>query len=113
MSRKMKYNYLEAALTVLQELGGGPISTKTLITAAKERGLLGNKKWDSNHFSRKVRESKLFDTSVRGRVRLAKNFEPSVEEPVADASLPVKEVLDVEPQKETFPGPTLGGSVAN
>jgi len=104
MGRKAHANYIEAAVAVLQELGGGPISTKTLVAAAQERGLIGDGKWVYHNFSRKVRESDLFDTSARGQISLVQNVEPVAEEPV-----PVVEEAPVaEPQQEDFPGPTLG-----
>lgn len=109
MGRKAHANYLEAALEVLQELGGGPISTKTLVAAAQERGLIGEGKWVYHNFSRKVRESDLFDTSTRGQISLTQNFEPVVEEPVAAAPAPIVEEAPIpEPQEEAFPGPVLG-----
>ena len=113
MGRTAHANYVEAALTVLQELGGGPISTKVLVAAAQERGLVGDSTWVYHNFSRKVRESDLFDTSARGQVSLVQNVEQVIEEPVLE---PVTEapVLEVEPEEEAvFPGPTLGGSFEN
>lgn len=113
MGRKAHANYIEGALAVLQELGGGPISTKTLVAAAQERGLVGDGKWVYHNFSRKVRESDLFDTSVRGQISLI----GPIAEPVVEEIIPVPEVVEapmpepeVEPQPQTFPGPTLGGS---
>ena len=109
MGRKTHTNCIEAALAVLQELGGGPISTKTLVAAAKERGLIGDGKWVYHHFSRKVRESELFDTSVRGQISLTQDIEPVVEEPVAMDSLPVgEEAPETMPEGAAYPGPTLG-----
>jgi len=111
MGRKAHANYIEAALAVLQELGGGPISTKTLVAAAQERGLVGDGTWVYHNFSRKVRESDLFDTSVRGQIRLIQNEEPVAEVELAEA--PVEEAPipepEVAPQPQAFPGPTLGG----
>ena len=109
MGRKAHAKYIEAALAVLQEFGGGPISTKTLVIAAQERGLIGDGKWVYHNFSRKVRGSDLFDSSVRGQISLAQNIEPVVE----DASrLPAdEEVMATEPQPETFPSPTLGSEL--
>lgn len=111
MGRTAHANYIEAAQAVLQELGGGPISTKTLVAAAQERGLVGDGKWVYHNFSRKVRESDLFDTSVRGQISLAVNVAPVVEEPVLEIPEPVANAaLEAEPEEETaFPGPTLGG----
>jgi hypothetical protein len=116
MGRNAHANYIDAAMAVLQELGGGPISTKTLVAAAQERGLVGNGTWVYHNFSRKVRESDLFDTSVRGQISLVQNFEPMVEEPVM--VVPIEDTVEeeafvAEPEEETvFPGPTLGGGFA-
>lgn len=106
MGRKAHANYAEAAFAVLQELGGGPVSTKTLVAAAQERGLIGEGKWVYHNFSRKVRESALFDTSVRGQISLAQNAAPAapVEEPVVEPESSIE-----EPETE-FPGPTLGAA---
>jgi len=107
MGRIAYANYIDAGLAVLQELGGGPISTKVLVAAAQERGLIGESKWAYHNFSRKVRESELFDTSVRGQVSLVQNVEPVVEEPAVEAPA-------TESQEEAvFPGPTLGGNYFN
>jgi len=111
MGRKAHANYIEAAVAVLQELGGGPISTKTLVTAAQERGLIGDGKWVYHNFSRKVRESDLFDTTVRGEISLFGNAEPVVEEPVMAAPAPfVDDAPELEPQEEAYPGPVLGAT---
>jgi len=114
MGRKAHANYIDAALEILQELGGGPISTKTLVAAAQERGLVGDGTWVYHNFSRKVRESNLFDTSVRGQITLIQNAEPVAEvempaAPVEEAPMPEPEV-EPQPEPQTFPGPTLGGS---
>ena len=107
MGRKAHANYIEAAEAVLQELGGGPISTKTLVAAAQERELIGEGKWIYHNFSRKVRSSNLFDTSVRGQISLAQNVEPEIES-VIGCDLPVEGAAIAEPKTETFPSPTLG-----
>ncbi len=115
MGRTAHANYVEAALAVLQELGGGPISTKTLVAAVQERGLVGDGTWVYHNFSRKVRESDLFDTSTRGQVSLVQNVEPTIEEPVGVAPIEtdpgeVGPLLGTDTEKGTvFPGPTLGG----
>lgn len=104
MGRKAHANYIEAALAVLQELGGGPISTKTLVAAAQERGLIGDGKWVYHNFSRKVRESSLFNTSDRGQISLRTGVvEP---EPVVEPELEALDPIEEEPETETpFPGP--------
>lgn len=106
MGRKAHANYIEAALTVLQELGGGPISTKTLVAAAQERGLIGEGKWVYHNFSRKVRESSLFNTSTRGEVSL--NQGAVLPEPVAEPEMEALDPIEEAPEAEPFPGPTFG-----
>lgn len=115
MSRRTDYNYIEAALTVLQELGGGPISTKTLVAAAHEHELIGDGKWVYHNLARCVRNSDLFDTSVRGRISLAeKPTTPGAMDVPAEPVAPVEEAVEEAPTPETetetqaFPGPTLG-----
>ena len=110
MGRKAHANYIEAAQAVLQELGGGPISTKTLVAAAQERGLIGEGKWVYHNFSRKVRGSDLFDTSVRGQISLAVNVGPVLEEPVPEVEA---EETPAEPEETIFPGPTLGSGLTS
>jgi hypothetical protein len=116
MGRKAHANYEEAALAVLQELGGGPINTKTLVAAAQDKGLIGEGKWVYHNFSRKIRESELFDTSLRGQVSLApaiKGLEPCVEEPEGEFEVEV-EVSEAGAQdlaEQNFPGPVLGEEV--
>ncbi len=111
MGRKAHANYIEAALAVLQELGGGPISTKTLVVAAQERGLIGDGKWVYHNFSRKVRASNLFDSSVRGQISLAQNGEKPTIESTIGCDLPTEDIPMAEPQTETFPSPTLGNEL--
>ena len=102
MGRKSLGNYIEAARTVLTELGGGPISSRSLVDAAQERGLIGGGKWVYHNFLRKVRESNEFNTSVRGQISLAMDVpQPEVAAPVAE--VPAPEVA--------FPGETLGTGV--
>ena len=120
MGRTAHANYIEAAQAVLQELGGGPISTKTLVAAAQERGLVGDGKWVYHNFSRKVRESDLFDTSVRGQISLVpmlQGAEPlaEIQEPVQEPVLEtaVEEAPDPEPEETIFPGPTLGSGLTS
>lgn len=109
MGRKAHANYIEAALVVLQELGGGPISTQTLVNAAQERGLIGDGKWVYHNFSRKVRESSLFDTSVRGTVSIRQGVASIEPEPVSEPELEALDPIEEEPETETpFPGPTFG-----
>ncbi len=102
MGRKSLSNYTEAGRTVLTELGGGPISSQSLVDAARERGLIGDGKWVYHNFLRKLRESNEFNTSVRGQVSLAMPV------PQAEAALPVAEVPAPE---VALPGATLGAEV--
>lgn len=113
MGRKAHANYIEAALTVLQELGGGPISTKTMVAAAHERELIGDGEWVYHNFARRIRKSGLFDTSVRGQISLVGDAVPA--EPIApieEAPVAVEEAVEETPipetEPQTFPGPTLG-----
>lgn len=102
MGRKSLGNYIEAGRTVLTELGGGPISSRGLVSAAQERGLIGEGKWVYHNFLRKLRDSNEFDTSVRGQVSLI------MPAPQAEAALPVAEVPAPE---VALPGATLGAEV--
>ena len=70
MGRKAHANYIEVGTAILQELGGGPVPTKTVVAVAQEKGLVPEGKWTYHNFSRKLRASPLFDTSVRGRISL-------------------------------------------
>lgn len=119
MGRKARVNYISVALNVLRELGGGPISTKMLVDYAREEKMIGDGEWVYHNFSRKVRESDLFDTSVRGQVKLATSDVLSEVERAAErdgfVDEPVGPVGEVEEPAETettveqpFPGPTLG-----
>jgi hypothetical protein len=91
MGRNALANYEEAGLQVLEELGGGPISSKDLVAAAQERGLLPEGKFTYHNFLRRVRLSEKFDTSQRGYISLttggtlAVPTAPSVEVPAVDA----------------------------
>ena len=69
MARQSKY--VEVAVQVLTELGGGPIPSRTLIDAIVDKGLLPQREYLYHNVLRKVRESDLFDTSKRGYVSLA------------------------------------------
>ncbi len=80
---RAKSNYIEAAIAVLTELGGGPISSKDLVKATQERGLIGTTQYVYHNFLRKLRDSNLFDTSARGQISLVPEGE--VVEPVAEA----------------------------
>lgn len=104
MGRKAHANYAEIARTILQELGGGHISTKTLVDAARERGLIPDGKWTYHNFARAVRVSEEFDTSVRGQVSLIEGAEA-----VAEAIEEPEEV--VEEVQEEYPGPTFRTSL--
>lgn len=71
MGRVAHGDYEAAAREVLEELGGGPIPSKTLVAVAKEKGLIEDGAWVYHNMLRKVRESDEFDTSQRGHVALA------------------------------------------
>jgi hypothetical protein len=87
MGRTSHSNYIEAARQVMGELGGGPISSRDLVAAAQERGLVGNGTWVYHNFLRKVRESDEFDTSRRGYVAMPDGA-PPMAEPVAEVVAP-------------------------
>jgi len=91
MGRKPQSNYVAAARAVLTELGGGPLTSRSLVDAAQERGLIGDGQWTYHNFLRKVRESSEFDTSVRGNIALANapvNEAAPAEMPVAEVPAP-------------------------
>jgi hypothetical protein len=69
MGRTSHSNYIEAARQVLGELGG-TLSSRDLVSAAQERGLVGNGNWVYHNFLRKVRDSAEFDTTRRGYVTM-------------------------------------------
>jgi hypothetical protein len=87
MVRKARSNYIEAALQILTELGGGPLSSKDLVKIAQERGLIGTTQYVYHNFLRKVRDSSLFDTSVRGQIGLVP--EGTVEEVAEPMAAPL------------------------
>lgn len=97
MGRKSHSNYIEAARAVLSELGGGPISSRDLVSAAQERGLVGDGKWVYHNFLRKVRESREFNTSERGFVSLAGTENLGTPAPVQRVPAPEAEVPAPEP----------------
>jgi hypothetical protein len=82
MARKARSNYIEAAFQILTELGGGPLSSKDLVKIAQERGLVGTTTYVYHNFLRKVRDSSLFDTSIRGQISLLPEGETVVAEPM-------------------------------
>ncbi len=86
MARRAGSHYIDAAIKVLTELGGGPISSKDLHKATEERGLIGTTKYVYHNFLRKVRGSELFDTSIRGQISLVPGTEPNQEETPASAA---------------------------
>ena len=80
---RARSNYIEAGITVLTELGGGPISSKDLVKATQERGLIGTTQYVYHNFLRKLRDSNLFDTSVRGLISLVPEGEVVAEKVAA------------------------------
>jgi hypothetical protein len=71
MARPARTNHIDVAVSILTEFGGGPLSSKDIVKIAQERGLINDKKYTYNAFLRKLRESNLLDTSVRGQIALA------------------------------------------
>ncbi len=102
MGRKPQGNYVEAAKAVLTELGGGPLSSRALVDAAQERGLIGDGTWVYHNFLRKVRESNEFNTSVRGKISLETRTQPM------EAAAPAAEILAPELETVVLPGEDLG-----
>ena len=101
MGRRPNGNYVEAARTVLTELGGGPISSKGLVAAAQERALVGDGAWVYHNMLRKIRESDEFDTSQRGQVSLVAGFTaPEPTPPVAGEALQAPEMETLEIEKD-------------
>jgi len=98
MSRNSKYE--QVALDVLTDLGGGPVSCKTLIETIVAKGLLENRKYLYHNVLNRVRRSPLFDTTVRGMVSLAPALHgaaPAAEVPIAVPVLPADENSAAEP----------------
>lgn len=98
MSRNSKYE--QVVLSVLTDMGGGPVSCKALIAAIVEKGLLENRQYLYHNVLNRVRRSPLFDTSVRGVVSLAPALHgaaPAAEVPVAAPVLPADENPAAEP----------------
>lgn len=98
MSRNSKYE--QVVTEVLTDLGGGPVSCKTLIENIVAKGLLEDRKYLYHNVLNRVRRSPLFDTSVRGMVSLAPQPEavPAAEVPVAAPALPADENPAAEPE---------------
>jgi len=63
--------YVQAATTVLEEIGGGPIRSKELVAKIVEKGLLKDRPHRYHNILHRVREDEAFDTSKRGYVSLA------------------------------------------
>lgn len=108
MGRTSHSNYIEAARQVLGELGGGPISSRDLVAAAQERGLVGNGNWVYHNFLRKVRDTEEFDTSRRGYVAFA-NKDTAVAEapgvaPIAEAEVAIPDLVEAPAAED--PGDT-------
>lgn len=106
MGRKAHSNYAVAARKVLTELGGGPIPSRDLVAAARERGLLPEGKWVYHNFLRKLRESDEFDTSVRGEISFA-GVVPVAPQPMPEAEVPAP----MPAEEEGFVNENLGDAV--
>lgn len=105
MARESKY--VTAAAQVLDELGGGPVPSKTLIDAIVEKGLLEDRKYLYHNVLRKVRESDLFDTSKRGFVSLATQDDASSDETEAIAEQAEAEALVEESEEAEAAAPSV------
>ena len=103
MSRNSKYE--QVVIEVLTDLGGGPVSCKTLVETIVAKGLLENRKYLYHNVLNRVRRSPLFDTSVRGMVSLVPMLKgaaplaevPAAEVPIAAPVLPADENSAAEP----------------
>lgn len=91
--------YVEAAVAVLTELGGGPVPSKTLIDAIVDKGLLPNREYLYHNVLRKVRESNLFDTSKRGFVSLAQQ---PADVPANAPIAPIEDTFEEEAETAAF-----------
>ena len=88
MSRNSKYE--QVVLSVLTDMGGGPVSCKTLIETIVEKGLLENRQYLYHNVLNRVRRSPLFDTSMRGMVSLAPMLKGAAPlDAAAEAEVPV------------------------
>ncbi len=112
MGRTSHSNYIEAARQVLGELGG-TLSSRDLVAAAQERGLIGNGTWVYHNFLRKVRDSAEFDTTRRGYITMVGEA-PVAEEgpgvgPIAEAEVVAPEIVEapvnVEVNEDPMPEP--------
>lgn len=109
MARQTRSKYVEAAQAALKELGGGPIPSSVLIDAIVESKLLPPREYLYHNVLRRVRQSELFDTSVRGQVALAAVPAEQVEPPAEQAEAPVEEAeLLVVDKLTSEPIGTLG-----
>ncbi len=111
MGRVTQNDYVEVARSVLDELGGGPLTSKVLVAAAKERKLLNeDNAWVYHHFLKAVRTSNVFDTSKRGYVSFAEEAEPVTEE-LSEVNVNDDGVVDDLPVESladpTDPGPIV------
>jgi len=100
MGRTSHSNYIEAARQVLGELGG-TLSSRDLVAAAQERGLIGNGTWVYHNFLRKVRDSAEFDTTRRGYVTMVGDDIKFAEEapgvaPIAEAEVAAPNFTEAE-----------------
>jgi len=89
MARQTKSKYVDAAIAVLTDVGGGPISSKMLIDLIVEKKKLPYREYLYHNVLRRIRLDDRFDTTVRGQVRLieapeeAEAAEPEQEVPVS------------------------------
>ena len=112
MGRTSHSNYIEAARQVLDELGG-TLSSRDLVAAAQERGLIGNGTWVYHNFLRKVRDSDEFDTTRRGYVTMFDGAPVAEEGPgvgpiaedVVGAPNPVEAPVNVGVNEDPMPEP--------
>lgn len=111
MKKRTRDNYAEVAREVLDELGGGPITSGDLVRAAQERGLIGTDMWVYHSFLRKVRGAPEFDTSQHGRISLVKQGAPEDSECLSTVAA-VAEVPQTVPEEEAESPEAEGSSLA-
>jgi len=104
--------YVEVAFQVLDELGGGPVPSKTLVDVIIEKGLLEDRKWLYHNVLQKVRGSELFDTSKRGFVSLASQNEAADNEEVNENQASEEMLAEEESSDNESPVKTFAASNA-
>lgn len=84
----MANKYTEAAYTILDEIGGGPIRSGDLVKRIKEREMVEFGKYTYHYILKSVKDDPRFDTSQRGRVGLVAGGQVAAQEVVEEAPAP-------------------------